>query len=200
MLRRRRRERQNAGELDLAENRGHSAVDRETLLILDEEIRRLPEKQQAAIVLCMVQGKTHDVAAAELACPLGTVKSRVAGGRATLIRRLSRRGLAPSIAMGTALGSEHLLASAIPPDLVRQTLEAALHFAINRSVRGAAVTASVMNLVEGVLTRDATGSHEIDRDGIGGRRHPGRRFNRACPGSNRARTRRSTVCARNVGS
>ena len=53
-------------------------LDRDALVILDEEIHRLPEKQQAAIVLCLVQGKTHEAAAAELGCPLGTVKSRIA--------------------------------------------------------------------------------------------------------------------------
>ena len=91
-MRRHNRERQDAEGLAMARTPEHVPADRETLLILDEEIRRLPEKQQAAVVLCLVQGKTHEVAAAELSCPLGTVKSRLAGGRATLARRLSRRG------------------------------------------------------------------------------------------------------------
>ena len=135
----------------MAETTQDDPPDRETLRILDEEIRRLPAKQQAAIVLCLVQGKTHEAAAAELGCPLGTVKSRISGGRATLIRRLSRRGLAPAIATGMAGLSEQLLASSIPHDL-HQTLDAATHFAITGSIRGAAITASVQNLIEGVLS------------------------------------------------
>ncbi len=150
--RRRSRERQDAEGLAMAQTPEHVPADRETLLILDEEIRRLPEKQQAAIVLCLVQGKTHEVAAAELSCPLGTVKSRLAGGRATLARRLSRRGLAPLVAVAMTLDAERLLAGCIPHDLARQTLEAALRFAISRSTRGTAVASSVQSLVDGVLS------------------------------------------------
>ena len=135
----------------MAQASEHRETDRETLLILDEEIRRLPGKQQAAIVLCLVQGKTHEAAAAELlGCPLGTVKSRVAGGRAALARRLSRRGLAPSVALATAFISENLLAGSIPQSLARETLDAATRLAISRSVGDAAVAASVQNLVNGV--------------------------------------------------
>ena len=150
--RRRSRERQDAQGLAMAQTPEDVPADRETLLILDEEIRRLPEKQQAAIVLCLVQGKTHEVAAAELSCPLGTVKSRLAGGRATLARRLSRRGLAPLVAVATAFEAERLMAGSIPHDLARQTLEAALRFAISRSTRGTAVASSVQSLVDGVLS------------------------------------------------
>jgi RNA polymerase sigma factor (sigma-70 family) len=150
---RRSRERPAAAEvLAMAQEPENHQLDRDTLFILDEEIRRLPEKQQAAIVLCLVRGKTHEAAAAELGCPLGTVKSRIAGGRVTLARRLARRGLAPSIALGTAAVSEVLMARLIPQDLVRQTLEAATRFAVSRSISGAGVTASVQNLVDGVLT------------------------------------------------
>ncbi len=136
----------------MAQSTEHRQADRETCTILDEEIRRLPEKQQAAIVLCLVQGKTHEDAAMELGCPLGTIKSRVATGRAKLARRLSRRGMAPSIALATMLISDSLLARSIPPELARRTLDAATRLAISRSIRGAAVAASVQNLAEGVLS------------------------------------------------
>jgi RNA polymerase sigma factor (sigma-70 family) len=150
--RRHSRERQDPDGLSMAQSKEHPPTNHETSLILDEEIRLLPERQQAAIVLCLVRGKTHEAAAAELGIPLGTVKSRLAGGRATLVRRLSRRGVAPSIALGTASVSEHLLASAIPQELARQTLEAAMRLAISRALRGAAIVASVQNLVKGVLS------------------------------------------------
>ena len=99
-----------------------------------------------------MQGKTHEAAAVELRCPVGTVKSRLAGGRAKLVRRLSRRGLAPALATRTVLASEHLMASAIPHDLARHTLEAALRLNIGRSLRGAAIAASVQILIEGVMS------------------------------------------------
>ena len=148
--RRRSRERQHAEGLSMAQATEHREPDRETLQVLDEEIGRLPEKQRAAIVLCLVEGKTHDAAAAQLGCPLGTIKSRLAGGRARLVSILSRRGLVPSVALGTALVSDRLLASSIPQELARQTLEVATRLAISRSLRGAGVAASVQNLVVGV--------------------------------------------------
>jgi Sigma-70, region 4 len=122
-------------------------------LILDEEIGRLPEKQQAAIILCLVQGKTHETAAAERGCPLGTVKTRNAARRATLARKLARRGLAPSIGAGAASISENLMARSVPQDLVRQTLKAASRFAVSRSIGGAGIANSVQNLMEEVSRR-----------------------------------------------
>ena len=61
---------------------------------LDEELARLPEPYRSAIVLCDLDGLTHEEAARDLRCPVGTVKSRQARGRARLRDRLERRGLA----------------------------------------------------------------------------------------------------------
>ena len=135
----------------MAEATQDRPLDHETRWVVDEEIGRLPEKQQAAIVLCLVQGKTHEAAAAELGCPLGTPKTRIAAGRATLARKLAHRGLAPSIALGAASISEDLIARSVPQELVRQTLEAATRFAVSRSISGAAIAVSVQVLLEGVL-------------------------------------------------
>ncbi len=149
--RRRSRERQDPEGLSMAQATGARPDEREIPVIIDEEIRRLPAKQQAAVVLCLVQGKTHEAAALELRCPLGTVKSRVAGGRATLSRRLTRRGLAPSIVIGSRPPLEIGIASEVPNELLGRTIKAALQYATVHSMRGAAVTASVCSLAEGVL-------------------------------------------------
>ena len=70
--------------------------------LVQEEVRRLPEKYRAAVVLCYWQGLTHEQAAAQLGCPLGTVRSRIARARNLLRRRLIRRGLAPLAAFVVA--------------------------------------------------------------------------------------------------
>ena len=64
------------------------------------EINRLPEKYRAPIVLCYMEGLTHDEAAACLNWPVGTVRSRLSRGRDTLRHRLTRRGLAAPAAVG----------------------------------------------------------------------------------------------------
>jgi len=47
-------------------------------------LARLSEAQRAALVLCCEHGLTHEEAAAALECPLGTLKSHLARGKARL--------------------------------------------------------------------------------------------------------------------
>src|SRR5215831_5192284 len=56
--------------------------------VLHEEIGRLPESFRAPIVLCYLQGLTHDQAAHRLGWPVGTVRSRLSRGRDRLRSRL----------------------------------------------------------------------------------------------------------------
>jgi RNA polymerase sigma factor (sigma-70 family) len=60
--------------------------------LLREEVSRLPERHRLPVVLCYLEGKTHQEAAAQLRCPLGTLKARLSRARQTLRVRLSRRG------------------------------------------------------------------------------------------------------------
>ena len=126
--------------------------------IVQEEVRRLPEKYRNVVVLCYWQGLTHEQAAAQLGCPLGTVRSRMARARNLLRRRLVRRGFAPLAGVVTA-GLEAAPARAsvvaehrtpVPPELLYSTIEAAGRIAAGEStarvVSGAAAT-----LVERIL-------------------------------------------------
>ena len=49
--------------------------------VVQEEVRRLPERYRAVVVLCYWEGLTQEQAAAQLGCPLGTVRSRLARAR-----------------------------------------------------------------------------------------------------------------------
>ena len=74
-----------------------SPVDRDLRLAVDEALARLPANFRAAIVSCYLEGLTHEEAAVRLRCPVGTIRSRLARGRALLRDRLERSGLRPDI-------------------------------------------------------------------------------------------------------
>ena len=117
--------------------------------VLDEEIARLPEKYRAPVVLCFLEGQTHEEAAQQLRWPVGTLKSRLARARARLQGRLTRRGLAPSAGLlGASFSSKS--SAAVGTALVRSTVKTAMRSAASPSMAGV-VPASVASLTEGVL-------------------------------------------------
>jgi RNA polymerase sigma factor (sigma-70 family) len=65
--------------------------EREELSILHQEIDRLPPKYRIPVVLCYLQGMTHDGAATQLRWPVGTVRGRLARARDRLREQLARR-------------------------------------------------------------------------------------------------------------
>jgi RNA polymerase sigma factor (sigma-70 family) len=71
--------------------------------VLHEEIERLPERYQAPLVLCDLEGRTHEQAARHLGWPVGTVKSRLARGRKRLRDRIRRRGFDPGAGLVAAV-------------------------------------------------------------------------------------------------
>jgi RNA polymerase sigma factor (sigma-70 family) len=126
----------------------------EIVQALDQELSRLPGKYRAPIVLCYLRGQTHDQAAEELCCPVGTVRSRLARGRDLLKRRLTKRGCAPSVAVigpGSALPAK-LLTGSVPPALAATTVEAAFSAGAFQTMCAGAAAASALALTQGVLT------------------------------------------------
>ncbi len=116
---------------------------------LDEAMRGLPARYRTALVLCYLEGMTHEEAARRLSCPVGTVRSRLARGRDLLRARLSRRGLAPSAtALAAALGSRTARA-AVPEVLSASTARSAMRLAAGRALAGT-VPEGVATLVAGV--------------------------------------------------
>ncbi|MHC5542970.1 RNA polymerase sigma factor, partial [Singulisphaera rosea] len=72
---------------------------REVRSLLDDEIGRLPERYRTPVVLHYFQGWTHLQIAEQLACPVGTVHSRLTRARDRLRGRLASRGLEPDAAV-----------------------------------------------------------------------------------------------------
>ena len=126
-----------------------SAIDREeTDRLLADELARLPERYRLPVVLCYLEGRTYDEAAARLGCPKGTLSTRLTKARELLRARLAARGLAVPVAAVTTLLTE-FSGPAASPALLTSTMK----LAMAASGPGAIVALSpdAAALAEGVL-------------------------------------------------
>jgi HlyD family secretion protein len=115
-----------------------------------EAVNELPEKYRAPIVLCDLEGRTHQEAARFLGWPIGTVKSRQSQGRRLIRDRLVRRGLGLAVA-GTVVASLRQTAvAAMPRAVARSTVNAAMQQS-TRLLTGFEVSARILTLTQGVL-------------------------------------------------
>jgi RNA polymerase sigma-70 factor (ECF subfamily) len=104
--------------------------------LLHQELRTLPDKYRAAIVLCDLEAKSIKEAARQLGCPPGTIGTRLARGRGLLARRLARQGLILSGgAIAALLSSSEASASVLSP-LVASTVQAASRIAAEQAASG----------------------------------------------------------------
>jgi RNA polymerase sigma factor (sigma-70 family) len=117
---------------------------------LYDEIDRLPDRYRIPVVLCDLEGRTYEVAARHMGCPVGTLKSRLARGRQRLRERLVRRGLFPAGTVGTVLFSDAAQAT-VPAALVELTSQSAIRFATCASLTADAVSLSATMLAKGIL-------------------------------------------------
>jgi RNA polymerase sigma factor (sigma-70 family) len=118
--------------------------------VLDEELSRLPARYREPLVLCYFEGRTKEQAARQLGCPAGTVSARLARGRERLRVRLTRRGLAPCLALAGAGFLAHEAPAAVPPALLARTVRGVLQLAAGRAADPVLLSGQAAALADGV--------------------------------------------------
>ena len=117
---------------------------------LHEEINRLQERYRLPVVLCYLEGLTHEQAAQRLGWPLGTVESRLARARERLRNRLTKRGAMPAVALLGARSLAEMARPGLSSGWIAATARSATQFAGGKAV-AAVASANVAFLTQGTL-------------------------------------------------
>jgi RNA polymerase sigma factor (sigma-70 family) len=145
-----RRRSREMGDVETLPDRRHAPPPNEDLALLHEEVRRLPEKYRAVLVLCDLESQSHEDAARQLNWPVGSVKGRLFRARNLLRGRLERRGVSLSAgAIVAALGGE-ARGAIVAPALLDATVQTGIGFATGQTVAAGLVSAASVALFQGV--------------------------------------------------
>lgn len=119
--------------------------------LLDQELKALPDKYRSAIILCDLEGNTLKEAARQLGCPLATVGTRLARGRAMLAQRLNRRRIVLSAGALALMLSQNAASAVVPAKLMESTAKAAALAKAKPSATGNVISAHVSALTAAMI-------------------------------------------------
>ena len=122
---------------------------REVRAALHEELTGLPERYRAALVMCYLESKTQDQAAAQLGMAKSTLKVRLERGKELLRARLVRRGLGPAVLLVAASSLAPVASACLRPTFLSATVKAACLSVAGQATPGV-ISAKVAALAEGV--------------------------------------------------
>lgn len=120
--------------------------------VLDEALADLPEKYRLALVLCDLEGRSQEEAAALLATPKRTISDRLARARELLRKRLERRGIALSVAILASLLSAQAGAGALRETFIASTAKAARLALQGKLIVGSTISGQAAALVQQALS------------------------------------------------
>ena len=119
--------------------------------VLHDELRRLPERYRLPLVLCYLEGRTHNEAALQLGWSAGKLRGLLDRGRERLRGHLVRRGVTLPVAGAATLLADSMAPAAVPSLLAVSTVKAAALFAAGKTLADSGVAASAAALAEGGL-------------------------------------------------
>ncbi|HEV3386936.1 MAG TPA: sigma-70 family RNA polymerase sigma factor, partial [Gemmata sp.] len=127
--------------------------------VLDAELVRLPEKWRLPLILCYLEGRTQDEAAAQLGWSGNTLRRRLEEARAALGRTLDRKGFGPA-ALSAVLLSDCTCCGIALPTATSALIDAAVVLATGRAA-GGIIPPKVAILTDGVLKAMPLKHHKI---------------------------------------
>jgi RNA polymerase sigma factor (sigma-70 family) len=129
---------------------------RDFRVVLDEELRRLPERYRRPIVLFYLEGKSAEEVATALGRPRNTVLSQLARARDRLRVRLRRRNLALSVGVLASLLERTASSDAgVPESLLNWGIQAHASLTAGRVLTGVSAQAGLVaqQVVKDMLRR-----------------------------------------------